>query len=502
MTTLHELAAALKATLTFGKERGVNKNTELAVMTDVITHDSRRVRPGGVFVAIRGEKTDGNLYVGETLKRGVTAIISDQKRPDDFPGAWLQVANARKALAQAAALIYGYPTRSLQLVGITGTNGKTTTAHLVESIFQAAKLHSALMGTISQRIGSQDVASAFTTPEASDTQAFMRRALDVGCTHAVMEVSSHALELHRADCLEFAAAAFTNLTQDHLDLHGTMENYYAAKRKLFNGSIGERPQRAVINLDDAYGQRLVEETVANALTYSLNQPADLTTNETTFGLDGLHFTATTPLGDIVIDSPLVGRPFAYNILCAIGIGIALGFDAKTIATGINQSRGAAGRFERCSTSADDVTVIVDYAHTPDALTNVLQTVRNAATAGQQVITVMGCGGDRDKTKRPLMGQAAAELSDLVIVTSDNPRSEDPQAILEDIRPGVAKSGKPYEMIVDRREAIFRAITQAPAKAVVMLAGKGHEDYQVLATGKIHFDDREVAREALAARKAV
>ena len=500
MTTLNELAAHLKAELTFGKERGVSKNTEISAITDAITHDSRRVRPGSVFVAIRGAKTDGNLYVEAVLKRGVTAVISDQARPQDFPGAWLKVADARAALAQAASLIYGFPTRSLQLVGITGTNGKTTTAHLVEAIFQAAKKHSALMGTISQRIGSQDVASAFTTPEASDTQAFMRRALDVECTHAVMEVSSHALALHRADCLEFAVAAFTNLTQDHLDLHGTMEAYYEAKRKLFNGSLGEAPRRSVVNIDDAYGQRLVRETVANALTFALGQQADITTNEKNFGLDGLRFTATTPLGDIVIDSSLVGRPFAYNILCAIGIGIALGFDAKTIATGINQARGAAGRFERCSTADDDITVIVDYAHTPDALTNVLQTVRNAATADTQVITVMGCGGDRDKTKRPLMGQAAAELSDLVIVTSDNPRSEDPQAILEDIRPGVEAVGKPFEMIVDRREAIFRAITEAQPNAVVMLAGKGHEDYQVLATGKIHFDDREVAKEALQQRR--
>ena len=239
----------------------------------------------------------------------------------------------------------------------------------------------------------------------------------------------------------------------------------------------------------------------NALTFALDQAADITTNETQFGLDGLRFTATTPLGDIVIDSSLVGRPFAANILCAIGIGIALGFDAKTIAAGINQARGAAGRFERCSTADDDLTVIVDYAHTPDALMNVLQTVRDAATAGQQVITVMGCGGDRDKSKRPLMGAAAARLSDWVIVTSDNPRSEDPLAILADIRAGLSEVGTAYEIIEDRRAAIFRAITAAQPGAVVMLAGKGHEDYQALATGKIHFDDREVAQEALQQRRS-
>ncbi len=500
MITLREIAEFIHAKI-YGEHRSGKLNAVVEATNSAVTHDSRRVIPGGLFVAITGAQTDGNRYVGEALKRGVQAIISDQEKPADFPGVWLRVADARVALATAAALVHGFPSRSLQLVGVTGTNGKTTCAHLVESIFHAAGKKAALMGTINQRIGDEEVVSEFTTPEASEIQNFLRRAVAAGCTHAVMEVSSHALELHRADQLEFAAAAFTNLTQDHLDLHGTMESYFAAKRKLFDGSIGTKPKRAVINVDDAYGQRLLSEVEKTALTYALNTVADVTTAQTVFGLDGLQFVAQTPIGEIEINSPLVGRPFAYNILCAIGIGVALEFEPAVIARGINQSRGAAGRFERCNTTEDDITVIVDYAHTPDALENVLHTLRDAlGESERQVITVMGCGGDRDKTKRPLMGAVAGHLSDLVIATSDNPRSEDPQAILQDIRPGLEQAGKPFVQIVDRREAIFQAVTQAQPGAVVLIAGKGHEDYQILPTGKIHFDDREVAREALAERR--
>lgn len=501
MTTLQDLIEYLHAKPVGARESG-KLNAVIEATNAAVTHDSRRVMPGGLFVAITGAKTDGNLYVGEAMRRGVLAVISDKTKPSDFSGIWLQVADARVALAQAAAMVNEFPSRALQLAGITGTNGKTTTAHLLESIFRAAGKKAALMGTINQRIGTEEVVSEFTTPEASETQNFLRRAVAAGCTHAVMEVSSHALELHRADQLEFAAAAFTNLTQDHLDLHGTMENYFAAKRKLFDGSIGVKPCRAVINVDDAYGRQLLAEVGNTALTYALDSEADITIEEKNFGLEGLKFMAKTPAGALQIDSPLVGRPFAYNILCAIGLGLALEFEPSMITRGINQSRGAAGRFERCNTSADDITVIVDYAHTPDALVNVLKTVRDALgeTSAREVITVMGCGGDRDKTKRAPMGEAAARWSDLVIATSDNPRSEDPQAILQDIQPGLERVGKRYTLIVDRREAIFQAITQAQPGAVVMVAGKGHEDYQILPTGKIHFDDREVAREALAERR--
>jgi UDP-N-acetylmuramoyl-L-alanyl-D-glutamate--2,6-diaminopimelate ligase len=323
-----------------------------------------------------------------------------------------------------------------------------------------------------------------------------------------MEVSSIALEMHRADELEFAAAAFTNLTQDHLDFHGTMENYFAAKKKLFDGTTGKRPTHSILNLDDPRGMELKTICGETALTYALDAKADVTTTERRFGLVGLRFIASTPAGEIEISSPLVGRPHAYNTLCAIGIGLAMGFARDIIARGINECSGVAGRFERVSDSTDDITVVVDYAHTPDALVNVLNSIRaaqpqkNGKHAGPgRVITVMGCGGDRDRTKRPVMGEVSAKLSDLVIATSDNPRSENPVMILNDIRIGLDRVGNEYDLIVDRREAIFRAVTLAKPSDVVLIAGKGHETYQILPTGKIHFDDREVAREALAERRA-
>lgn len=473
-----------------------------------VTHDSRRAMPGGIFVAITGAQADGNHFVGDATKRGAIAIVSEQPRPADFTGVWMQVANAREALAKAAALVHGHPSRQLVLVGLTGTNGKTTTSYLVNSIFAAAGKKTAVMGTIGYSIGDEKVDAEYTTPEASEIQNFLRRAVESGVTHAVMEVSSIALGMHRADELEFAAAAFSNLTQDHLDFHGTMENYFAAKKKLFDGQIGKRPNHAILNLDDPYGVQLKEMCGTTALTYALDADADIVTKEKHFGLEGLRFTARTPAGQIEIASPLVGRPHAYNSLCAIGVGLSLGFDTDTIARGINQCAGVAGRFERISSvdGGDDITVVVDYAHTPDALVNTLNTVQAAQAHKNgkrgRVITVMGCGGDRDRTKRPVMGEVAAKQSDWVIATSDNPRSENPVMILNDIRIGLDRVGKAYELIVDRREAIFRAVTQAKPGDVVIVAGKGHETYQILPTGKIDFDDREVAREALAERKTL
>lgn len=506
MVTLSEIANYINARASGGQTGKLA--TAVSAFNASVTHDSRRAMPGGIFVAISGAQADGNLFVGEAAKRGAIAIISERPRPEDYKNVWMQVTNAREALAKAAAIVHDHPSRKLALVGLTGTNGKTTTAYLVNSIFAAAGKKTAVMGTIGYRIGNENIDAEFTTPEASETQNFLRRAVDSGVTHAVMEVSSIALDMHRADELEFAAAAFTNLTQDHLDFHGTMDHYFAAKKKLFDGTIGKRPKRSILNLDDPRGVELKEICGATGLTYALDAEADVTTAERNFGLDGLQFTASTPAGELEISSPLVGRPHAYNSLCAIGIGLALGFDRDTIARGINQCRGVAGRFERVSDNTDDITVVVDYAHTPDALVNVLNSIRaaQAPKTGKQtvpgrIITVMGCGGDRDRTKRPVMGEVSAKLSDLVIATSDNPRSENPVMILNDIRIGLDRVSKEYELIVDRREAIFRAITLAKPNDVVLIAGKGHETYQILPTGKIHFDDREVAREALAERRA-
>ncbi len=494
MILLSDIARALNA-----QASGGDLNLPVTPASAAVTHDSRRVMPGGIFVAIKGATTDGNNFVNQATLRGALTIISENPRPENFSGAWLQVTDARAALAHAAALVHGSPSRSLQLVGLTGTNGKTTTAHLCEAIFRAADAMPAMMGTIAHRIGSQEIVAEHTTPEASDIQDFLRRAVEAGVKYAVIEVSSIALEMRRVDYLDFAVAAFTNLTQDHLDFHGTMEAYAAAKAKLFAMTKGH----AVINADDVYGAQMQAATSAKVLTYGIDKEADITPDHHDFGVGGLSFTARTPIGAIEIHSPLVGRPHAYNILCAIGIGIALGVNAEVIAKGINASKGAAGRFERVTNNHDDITVVVDYAHTPDALENVLKTARTAAqTSGGRVITVFGCGGDRDKTKRPLMGEAAANLSDVICATSDNPRSEDPNAILREIEIGLQRGHGKYLLIEDRRTAISQAIAEAQKGDVIIIAGKGHEDYQILASGKIHFDDREVASEALALRKAV
>ncbi len=516
MATLREIADYIDA-----RANGSNQDAVVNASSSIVTHDSRRVIPGGVFVAITGAHSDGNRFAYEAAKRGAIAIVSEQPRPADLATSsvvWMRVTDARRALAKAAALVHGHPSRELTLVGITGTNGKTTTAHLVESIFNAAGSKSALLGTIGYRIGTDQFDAEFTTPEASELQDFLRRAVESGVTHAVMEVSSIALDMRRADELEFAAAAFTNLTQDHLDFHYSMEAYFSAKQKLFDGAIGVRPLRAIINMDDPRGAELKTLCGESTITYALDAKAEITTEARAFGLDGLSFVARTPAGPIKISSSLVGRPHAYNILCAIGIGLALGFDEETISRGISQCRGVPGRFERVIANGhnghngsngsgnEDITVIVDYAHTPDAIANALRSVRNAqdnqlaSKPKGRVITVFGCGGDRDRTKRPLMGEEAARLSDFVIATSDNPRSEDPLLILNDIRVGLARVGKHYDLMVDRREAIFRAILQARPGDVILIAGKGHETYQILPTGKIDFDDREVAREALAERK--
>jgi UDP-N-acetylmuramoyl-L-alanyl-D-glutamate--2,6-diaminopimelate ligase len=507
MIRLRDIANYLNAQMSGG-----NPEALVHAVSSVVTNDSRRVLPGGIFVAIRGARFDGNRFVNEATKRGAAAILSELPRPADLPRsdqvAWLQVADARVALAKAAAAAHGHPSRRLELVGVTGTNGKTTTSYLIESIFHEAlkgtEAKSALIGTIGYRIADQQYEASLTTPEAPEIQDFLRRAVEVGVSHAVMEVSSIALDQHRVDGLEFAAAAFTNLTQDHLDYHKSIDSYFAAKRKLFGACLGKRPRHAIINIDDPRGVELASQSGANVLSYALEEKAGITTEGLEFGLDGLHFTVRTPEGRIEIASPLVGRPNAYNMLCAIGVGVALGFDLEVIARGISKCPGVPGRFERVNGASAAPTVIVDYAHTPDALTGVLKTLREMQVSRKgkigRVITVMGCGGDRDRGKRPLMGEEAARLSDLVIATSDNPRSEDPLLILNDIRVGLDRAGKPYELIVDRREAIFRAITKANRCDLILIAGKGHETYQIIGASRYHFDDREVAREALRRRE--
>jgi UDP-N-acetylmuramyl-tripeptide synthetase len=485
--TLGAVARAVEGELTGDESRAVSD----------VTHDSRQARAGSLFVAVRGLKRDGNLFVRQALEQGAVGVISEEEPPQGFGGAWIKVADTRRALAHAAAEVHRHPTRELELVGITGTNGKTTTAYIVAAIARSAGRQGAMLTTVESQIGEQRQKAERTTPEASDTQRFLRRALDEGCTMAVMECSSQALDLRRCDGLQVSIAVFTNLTRDHLDYHHTMENYFAAKLCLFDGSLGAEPRVNIINMDDAYGVKLARELEAKGrrvVRYALEGAAEIRARAIQITLAGMSFMLETPAGARKVYSPLVGRPHIYNILAAVACGLELGYELEDIARGVETCAGAPGRFERVE-HAGDFAVVVDYAHTDDALLNVLRTAREV-TRGR-IITVFGCGGDRDRTKRAPMGEAAAALSDLVILTSDNPRTEDPLQILADAGVGLRRTGKPYHKMADRREAIFRAIEEARAGDVVVIAGKGHEDYQIIGDQTIHFDDREVAREALA-----
>jgi UDP-N-acetylmuramoyl-L-alanyl-D-glutamate--2,6-diaminopimelate ligase len=421
-------------------------------------------------------------------------VLSELEPQGSIP--WIQVPNVRRAMALAAAEVHHHPSRELQLVGITGTNGKTTTAYLIASIPEAAGEPVAMTGTVEYRLGAEKRKAERTTPEATDMQRMLRRAVDAGCRTAVMECSSQAMDFHRCDSLEYAVAVFSNLTRDHLDYHKTMENYWYAKQRLFDGRLGSKPRTSVINVDDRYGVELadrLENEGLKVVRYAVNSEADVMARDPQFSLDGMQFTLVTPSGTRDFHSPLVGPPHIYNTLAAVASGLAVNYDLDVITRALEKCTGAPGRFERVPHDGD-FAVVVDYAHSDDALLNVLRTARDV-TKGK-IITVFGCGGDRDRSKRAPMGQAAGSLSDVVILTSDNPRTEDPAQILADAEEGIKETGKPYEKIADRREAIYRAISEARTSDLVLIAGKGHEDYQILGREVFHFDDKEVAREAL------
>ncbi len=473
-----------------------------------VTYDSRQAGPGAVFVALRGVNADGASFARDALNRGAVAIVSEIEAPTDVTRPWIQVADARLSLAALAATLYDNPSEELTLVGITGTNGKTTTSYLLASIFEAAGIKCGRIGTVGYRIGEREFEASRTTPEAPDLQRMLRQMVDTHCGACVMEVSSHALTLRRADRLHFAAAVFTNLTRDHLDFHRDMESYFLAKRRL--AELLPKTGIAVTNLDDPRGRDFAAAAY-RPVTYAIDATADVRPGRLTFSIEGLRFDVRTPRGTLRLTSPLVGRPNAYNILAAAATAMALDVPFSAIEKGIAVLKNVPGRFQVVSTGADDVRVVVDYAHTDDALKNLLETAR-PLSAGR-VITVFGAGGDRDRTKRPLMGAVAARLSDLVVVTSDNPRSEDPNQIIDEIKRGIvmpadrtppggipAKS-TPHIAIVDRKAAIERAIRDAAAGDLVLIAGKGHEKYQVIGEKTLAFDDVEVARAALARRRA-
>jgi UDP-N-acetylmuramoyl-L-alanyl-D-glutamate--2,6-diaminopimelate ligase len=465
-----------------------------------IAYDSRRVEAGQVFVALKGLRADGTSFIRQALERGAVGIVSEEPSPD-AQAPWLTVTDARRALANLAITFFGHPSSEMRVVGITGTNGKTTTAYLVASMFDAAGIPCGVLGTVGYRIGEELRPASHTTPEAPEVQRLLREMADRGCGAAAMEVSSHALALRRVDGTRFAAGVFTNLTRDHLDFHADMEAYFQAKRRLFEMLPHDAP--ALINLDDPRGPAL-RDVVGRPITYAVNRPADITPGPLSFSLDGLNFDVRTPRGALRIRSTLVGRPNVYNILAAVSTATALGLSFDAIERGVAVLAGVPGRFELVSAAGDEVTVVVDYAHTDDALRNLLETARPLARG--RVITVFGCGGDRDRTKRPLMGAVAERLSDLIVVTSDNPRSEEPERIIEDIQRGITadpRRGGAQRLLtlVDREQAIRKAIELARPGDLVLVAGKGHEKYQTIGGHVLPFDDVAVAREALSRRRS-
>lgn len=460
-----------------------------------IAYDSRRVRPGYLFVAIKGMVTDGHRYIDDALERGASCLlVQDEKVLPDDGTPWVRVENTRRDLGRIAAAFFGYPSERLHLTGVTGTNGKTTTTHLVAALYQL-RGPVGLIGTIHNRIGDQVLPVERTTPESPDLQELLRRMVDGGVKRAAMEVSSHALSLYRVEGCRFRAAVFTNLTQDHLDFHRDMNEYFQAKASLFLRL--DQDAVSVINIDDQYGARLARMLGDRAITYGMEEGALVRAVDPGIGPRGTMLTVESAWGRFPLELRLVGRFNIYNTLAAVALGLAEGFSPDEITRAVSEVKGVPGRFEPVY-RGQDFGVIVDYAHTPDGLENVLLAARKI-TSGR-VIAVFGCGGDRDRTKRPLMGRIGGKRSDLAIITSDNPRTEDPLAIIEDVEQGIreVKDASEYLVIPDRREAIGRAIEEAGTGDIVIIAGKGHEDYQIIGRTKHPFDDRKVAAEKLEA----
>jgi len=466
-----------------------------------LEYDSRRIKPGDAFVAMKGESSDGNQFIDKAIAAGAVAVISDSsaEKPRETV-AWAQVPQGRRALARLSANFYHRPAEKLAITGITGTNGKSTTTFLVESILSAAGRKSALIGTIEYHVAGKVLPAPHTTPEALELNRILHEALAQGATDAVMEVSSHALAQERVYGVPFDVAVFTNLTRDHLDYHTTMEQYFAAKRVLFEGCGTDAPRAAVTNLDDEYGAKLAEfsrKRSAVVLRYGW-ECGDFHAARVDITPRGTRFDLVTPSETIPLFSPLIGRVNVYNILAAAAACYARACDASAIARGVDQLSHVPGRFQRVD-CGQPFTVVVDYAHTDDALRNLTALAREFVTrAGSKarVLTVFGCGGDRDRAKRPLMGEAAGRGSDFVVLTSDNPRSEDPLAIINDALVGLQRTGTKYSVEPDRRKAIAIAIAEARPGDIVLLAGKGHEKVQITREGSRPFDDVEVAREML------
>ena len=472
---------------------GLNGRTSGNLDTEILglAYDSRKVLPGFLFAAIRGTRTDGNRFLPQAIANGAAGIVSCAPPLESLAMPWIQVDDERAALAILAANFYQHPTEELHLVGVTGTNGKTTTTYLVESILQEAGHTAAVLGTIEYRGPGFDYAAERTTPEAPDLERLFRQVVDAGWRYAVMEVSSHAIEMKRVMGLQFEIAVFTNLSRDHLDFHGDMESYFEAKKKLFTGLTGVKPKLMVLNMDDPRYESLRAIDPPRVITYGMQPAAEICPSHYHFGWDGTDATYKTPLGELEVHTSLMGKPNLYNIGASIGVAVGLDIPSGAVQSGLQRLRNVPGRFELVS-AGQLFRVIVDYAHTDDALEKVLRSAREI-TSGR-VIVVFGCGGERDRTKRPVMGEVATRESDYAVVTSDNPRGEDAMEIIREIEGGM--KGARYRVVADRREAIRTALGEAQKGDTVVIAGKGHETYQTIGDRSYAFDDRVVARELL------
>lgn len=481
-----------------------------------LSYDSRRVGKGDLFVALRGTRRDGRAFIRDAVQRGARAVVAESAPENGLDVPWVRVADSRKALAHLAKNFFGDPSRELTLIGVTGTNGKTTTTLLLEGILRRMGHSVGVVGTLGYCWVGTRRAAAMTTPESLDLQRLFHEMRGDGVTHVVMEVSSHALAMGRVEGCSFHEAVFTNLSQDHLDFHGDMEKYFAAKSLLFSrflASAGEEPGTAVVNLDDPFGKRLAESIRGEVWTYSLHDSkARVRVQEADLGTGGIRAKLAVPGGVMRVESPLLGRLNLYNVVSAASTALSMGIPSEAVTAGLAVIHAVDGRLQRVPVPEEfGFQVVVDYAHTPDAMDKALGCLREM-TRGR-LLVVFGCGGDRDRGKRPLMGGTAARWADLVVVTSDNPRSEDPEEIIREIEPGVGAEGMPYlepdretspargyAVVPDRRKAIELALSWARPEDVVFIGGKGHETYQIVGNAVLPFDDRVVVREFLAAHR--
>lgn len=455
---------------------------------DSVVYDSRKVTPGSLFVAVTGFASDGNRFIPMAMEKGAAVVVT-AKRPElDVP--YVLVESDRMALAIIGCNFFGHPAKSMKLIGVTGTNGKTSATLLLKHVLEKVLMAKVgLIGTMANMVGEEILPTERTTPESFELQALFARMRDAGCTHVVMEVSSHAIALERIGGVRFDAAAFTNLTEDHLDFHKTMDAYCEAKAELFR-----RSEAGVINVDDSYADRMLAAAACPVLTTSVTGNGDLTAKDLVLESDGITFTACYQGEEVPVRLGIPGRFTVYNALTVLGISLRLGISLKEAAAALADAPGVKGRVEVVPTPGTDYTVLIDYAHTPDGLENVLSSVRGFCKG--RLIAVFGCGGDRDPIKRPIMGEIGARIADIAVITSDNPRTEDPEAIIADIVPGAEKAGKKFDVVVDRRQAIRYAMSIAEKDDIIILAGKGHETYQEVNGVKHHLDEREEVAAAL------